>query len=106
MPAEKSTRPRRRSGRLIVLCLPSTGYHVFWTARLHHLSGRAAGVVFDYPLETGTRLALELGGPEEPRAAEARVVHATPHQGAWLLECELAEELSREEVELLGKAGE
>lgn len=72
--------------------------------RLRNLSACGLGLVVAEAIEAGTSLVIELDDPLEvdARVLAATVVHARPMPiRGWFLGCELAQELSDEELQLL-----
>jgi hypothetical protein len=98
---ERRCQPRRRSrGHIFALfTIPPnpTGFRVpVWDASLSGIS-----FLRDYPLKPETilsfQLAAGLSGVSWVRSAQ--VVHATPHEGKWLIGCRVNPPFSERELE-------
>jgi hypothetical protein len=76
-----------------------------WPARIRDISLHGVGLLLSRRFEVGTILVIELQGTAKvcERMMIARVAHATPHEGEWVMGCQFINPLSEDELkELVG----
>jgi hypothetical protein len=108
-PANLPPAERRAAGRQPCPYLPMVRLLVrpkFTCLRAFVVNVTARGIAFllEIPLEPGNVVAFQLGNDErgQTRILSARVVHATEQaKGHWLIGCQLAGALTRDEMEFL-----
>lgn len=95
---------------LVTTCQPVAargGNEFAWPAQIRDLSQGGLGLVLSRRFEPGTGLAIEI--PETDAypgdTLLGRVVHATRHDGKWLLGCSLVSPLSEDELQRLLNMG-
>lgn len=103
-PSERRVWTRYTANRQTVNMSEADTEEISWVARMQDLSQHGVGLVFRRPFELGTKLTVEflVEGREEPIQLQVRVVHANQKpDGDWYVGCELAVELSEEELRAL-----
>jgi len=77
---------------------------ISWVARMQNISQRGIGLLFKRRFEVGAKLTVEflIEGRDEPVQLHVQVAHADQKpDGNWYVGCELAVELSEEELQSL-----
>jgi hypothetical protein len=98
---ERRAAARRRYLEGPLLCFLVLGSAHHRSATLRDVSISGVGLLVGSPLEPGTALFLQVPGEEEEsiRFLRARVVRAARREdGSWLVGCQFASTLSREEL--------
>jgi len=106
LPAERRVWTRYAANRKTVNMSEGDTEEVSWVARMQNLSRNGVSLIFRRPLELGTKLTVEflVHGRESPIQLQVHVVRAEQKpDGNWHLGCELVQELSEEELQVLLK---
>jgi hypothetical protein len=97
------SRDRRRSPRYPILqrCVvrqPQFGGADGWRSIAFDVSATGLGITLPLPLQPGAELEVRPWGLPGARPLRARVVHTRPLEYIWLCGCELADDLSDDEL--------
>ncbi len=108
-PGQETCAPNQRA-TIRYRCPPAAAGRVylaedlaFIRAWLHNLSTTGIGLVLNKPLHEGLLLTIQLRGTRQQKRfhLEARVVHSTPKDGAWLVGCQFVTPLSAGDLQEL-----
>jgi hypothetical protein len=103
-PTEQRTEPRHYSGRGAVICQRPGQASAAEVAVIWDVSQGGLGLFMSSPRTPGTALYIKFQDAAV-RARMARVIHATPAEGGWMLGCELDCPLTEAELEALREPG-
>jgi hypothetical protein len=106
MPESRERRvwTRYTANRITVNMSEADTEEISWVARMQDLSQKGIGLLFKRRFEVGAKLTVELlvEGRGEPVQLHVQVVHADQKpDGKWYVGCQLAMELSEEELQSL-----
>ena len=102
--SERRVWTRYTANRLTVNMSEGDTEEISWVARMQDLSQKGIGLLFKRRFEVGAKLTVEflIQGREEPLQLQVQVVHADQKpDGNWYVGCELAVELTEEELQSL-----
>jgi hypothetical protein len=104
---ERRVWTRYTANRITVNMSEADTEEISWVARMQDLSQKGIGLLFKRRFEVGAKLTVELlvEGRDEPVQLHVQVVHADQKpDGNWYVGCQLAMELSEEELQSLLQA--